>query len=74
MAISTGELNKKLQIEVSVDRLKELGFNPAPRPNGKRVGTFWAEEDVPKIAHGLAAALTLIGEAEQEALDNDDSF
>lgn len=74
MAISTGELNERLGIEVRADKLKELGFKPAVRPDGKRAGTFWLESDIPAIAHGIAAALTLVAEAEQEKLDADEEI
>jgi hypothetical protein len=74
-AISTTDLCKKLEVELSVDRIKEMGFSPAARPDGKRNGVFWLESDVPAIARALAAALNLIAEALEEELPaDDDSF
>lgn len=73
-AISTGELGERLGIAITAEKLKELGFKPAARPEGKRAGTFWLPSDIPAIAHGIAAAMTLIGNAEQEKLDADDEI
>ncbi|MNK49898.1 hypothetical protein D3C87_687640 [compost metagenome] len=74
-AISTGDLCKKLEVEVSVDKIKEMGFTPAARPEGKRNGVFWLESDAPAIGRALAAALNLIADALEEELPaDDDSF
>lgn len=74
MPISTGDLGERLGLTIKAEKLQEMGFKPAQRPDGKRAGVFWLESDVPAIARGIASAMQLIAEAEQEKLDADDEI
>jgi hypothetical protein len=74
MAIATGPLGERLGIDIKAEKLQEMGFSPAQRPEGKRAGVFWLESDIPAIARGISAAMLLIAEAEQSKLDADDEI
>lgn len=80
-AISTTDLCKRLKITITPKDLGEIcegaQITQAAKPEGKKVGTFWLESDVPGIARAIAAHLELIALEEDERQgtpEDDDSF
>lgn len=74
MPISTGDLGERLGLTIKAEKLQEMGFTPAQRPDGKRAGVFWLESDIPAIATGIADAMMIIAKVEQDKLDADDEI
>ena len=57
--ITTGEVSKRLGMIVNVEFLESLGINPAPTPDGKNRGTYWAEADFQNICEAISAWVLL---------------
>lgn len=59
--ITTGEVSKRLGMTINVEFLESLGIKPAPTPEGKNRGTYWAEADFQNICEAISAWVLLKG-------------
>jgi len=69
--ISTSELNAKLNVAVTSDLIKQLGFTPVARPDGRGFrGVYWDTSQVAEISRAVGQyMMDRAPELEQEADD-----